>query len=144
MYWDTSAILKLYIAERDSSSFLDLIAHAESQVLSSAIASVEMLIVLHRKERSGDLKPGSARIIFEKFLDDKRQGRVIEIPFGPGVVEEARNLAKLVFRQPHPMLLRSLDAIHVSSAITAKARSIVATDVRLRQIALLTGLQVLP
>ena len=144
MYWDTSAILKLYVAEPDSSTFLGLIARADGQVLSSAIASVEMLIVLHRKERGGDLKSGSARIILEKFLDDKRQGRVIEIPFGPGVVEEARNLAKLVFRQPHPIPLGSLDAIHISSAITAKARAIVAADIRLRQIASLAGLQVLP
>ena len=32
MYWDTSAILKLYIPERDSGYFLNLIARTEEQI----------------------------------------------------------------------------------------------------------------
>ena len=41
-------------------------------------------------------------------------------------------------------MLRSLDLIHVASALECKAKTLVATDVRLREVAKLAGLQVLP
>jgi len=81
MYWDTSAILKLYVPEKDSAYFLDLIARTDEQVLTSAIASMELLCAFERKERDGDIKPGGADAAFDKFLNDTRRGRIIEVPY---------------------------------------------------------------
>jgi uncharacterized protein len=142
MYWDTSAILKLYVPEADSAYFLNLATRTEEQVLTSVIATMELLCAFERKERIGELKSGGATAAFEQFLNDTRRGRIIEIPYGRDVVEEAR---KLLGRISGPQaLIRSLDMIHVASAIVAKAKSVVATDLRLRQVASCASLKLLP
>jgi predicted nucleic acid-binding protein len=142
IYWDTSAILKLYAPEMDSAYFLRLATRAEEQVVTSSIASIELLCAFERKERNGELKRGGAKAAFEQFLSDTRRGRIIEIPYGHDVVEEARKLLGLVRDQA--ILIRSLDMIHVASAIAAKAKTIAATDSRLRQLASCASLKVLP
>lgn len=144
IYWDTSAILKLYVAEEDSPNFLRLLASTEDQIVSSAIATMEMLCALHRKEHSGDLRPGGAEAIFRRFLADIEMGRIVTIPYGGDVMAEARKLVGLAFDRPRPLPVRSLDAIHVSSALVSKATALVATDKRVREIAALVRLKVLP
>ena len=141
-YWDTSAILKLYIHERDSGYFLGLVSETEDQIVTSTIASIELLCALERKERNGDIKPGGAAAAFDRFLDDAGRGRIVEIPFGRDVIQEARRLIGLVSHRR--ILIRSLDMIHVASAVAAKATCLVATDSRLRQVASLADLNLLP
>jgi uncharacterized protein len=142
IYWDTSAILKLYIPENDSDYFLRLITTTEGQFVTSAVASMELLCAFERKERDGDIKSGGARAAFEQFLYDTRQGRIIEIPYGRDVVYEARKLMGVISKPQ--ILVRSLDMIHLASAVAIKAEAIAATDVRLRQIASLAKLRLLP
>jgi predicted nucleic acid-binding protein len=43
-----------------------------------------------------------------------------------------------------PVLIRSLDALHVATALSAKVGMVVATDVRLRRAATLAGLETAP
>jgi len=57
-YWDTSALLKLYVPEHDSGYFLDLVVSSGRPIVSSAIAAAEILCTLYRKECAGDLKSG--------------------------------------------------------------------------------------
>ena len=66
------------------------------------------------------------------------------IPFDNDIVAEAQRLVKLGFDQPRPILIHSLDAIHISSALASKAKALVATDRRLREIAALARLKVMP
>ena len=142
-YWDSSALLKVYISEPDSAYF-DRVSTTEGPVVCSAIATTEVLCALHRKDRAGELQAGSAGTVFQKFLSDAESGRIQMIPYGSEVVVEATRLVKLVFAQPRPVMLRALDAIHVSSALLARAKVVVATDRRLRAAALVAGLRVLP
>jgi predicted nucleic acid-binding protein len=143
-YWDTSAILKLYLAEPDSRYFLELIAKTNAPVFSSAIAAAEALCALHRKEHAGDLKRGGAKALFQQFCEDCKAGRIVTIPYGDDVVAEAEKLVRLAFAQPRPVMIRSLDLIHVASALAGKARQLVATDQRLRELAGLVRLSLLP
>ena len=70
MYWDTSALLKLYVAEDDSGYFIGLIAKIDQAIVCSAISAIEILSALYRKGRNRELsraaqKPrcrGSGRI----------------------------------------------------------------------------------
>jgi len=52
-YWDTSALVELYIAEADSPYFLQLIAGGDEPIVSPAIVTAEILCVLYRKEQVG-------------------------------------------------------------------------------------------
>jgi predicted nucleic acid-binding protein len=144
MYWDTSAILKLYVAEPDSPYFLALLADADRIVATSAITPIEILCALHRKERAGDLKRGASRTIFEKYVDDTEKGRIVEIPFGPSITTEADSFLELASDRRKPPMIRSLDAIHIASALAGRAKSLVTTDRRLAECARLARLKVLP
>ena len=132
-YWDTSALLKLYVSENDSGHFLDLVVSSGRPIVSSAIAAAEMLCALYRKEWAGDLKSGSALATYQKFLGDCRAGRIVLIPYGEQVFTVAEGIVRLAFRGARPVMVRSLD--HVASAVTAQARVMVATDARLRTVA---------
>jgi predicted nucleic acid-binding protein len=143
-YWDTSALVKLYIAETDSPYFLRLIAEGDEPIVCSAIATTEVLCVLYRKERARALRAGGARRIYAKFDQDVRSGRILTVPYGQDVEAQAEKLVKLVFARPRPILIRSLDVIHVSTALSSRSRDLVATDTRLREVAILAGLSVLP
>ncbi len=144
LYWDTSALLKLYVAEPDSSDFLDLITHSKEPICSSAVAAVEVLCALSRKEQAGDLGRGAAGALYRKFTTDCDAGRTILVPYGRDVLAEAEELAALAFSQLRPVKIRSLDLIHVASAVAVSADAIVATDRNVRRCAALARIKVLP
>jgi predicted nucleic acid-binding protein len=144
IYWDTSAICKLYVAEPDSHYFLNLLAETREQIASSAIMCVEVLCTLWRKERSGELRDGGASAGFRKLNQHIEAGRLVLIPYGPNIVAEVEKVLRLIAASKTHSLVRSLDAIHIASALECKATSLIATDNRLREIATLAGLQVLP
>ena len=143
-YWDTSALFKVYAPEGDSDYFWDLVVSSDQPIVSSAIATAEMLCALYRKECAGDLKSGGALATYQKFLGDCRAGRIVLIPCGEQVFTAAEEIVRLAFRGTRPVMVRSLDAIHVASAATARARFLVATDARLRQVAAMAMLKLLP
>ena len=143
-YWDTSALIKLYAPEPDSTYFLGLVSQAEGPLFTSDIARSEVLCTLYRKEHAGDLAAGAAAELFTRFLSDTGAGRIVLIPNGLEVTQKAHTLVQQAYSQPQPLLIRSLDAIHVASALTARATTVVATDTRLREVAKLLGLAVLP
>ena len=143
-YWDTSALLKLYLPEDDSGYFLDSVVTSDQPLVSSAIAAVEMLCALYRKESVGELKRGGALAAHQRFLGDCRAGRIVLLPCGEQVFTAAEEVVRLAFRRARPVMVRSLDAIHVASALTARARVMVATDTRLRLVAAMAKLKLMP
>lgn len=143
-YWDTSALLKLYVAERDSAYFLGLIAETEHQICSSAMAITEALCALYGKEQRGELKRGAASGILRELIADTEAGRIVAIPYGRDIVSQAEKVVKLAAERTRPVMIRSLDAVHVASALASKAEAMVATDARLRDVAALAGLKLMP
>ena len=87
VYWDTSALLKLYVAEPDSPYFLELLAGSYDPVLSSSIATTEVLCALYCKEHAGDLEPGAAGTVFRRLMSDVDAGR---IPYPTAGMSSAR------------------------------------------------------
>lgn len=143
-YWDTSALFKVYATEDDSGYYWDLVVSSGQPIVSSAITTVEMLCALYRKECAGDLKSGGALATYQEFLSDCREGRIVLVPYGEQVFTAAEEIVRLAFRRARPVMVRSLDAIHVASAVTARARVMVATDSRLRQVAAMAKLKLAP
>jgi predicted nucleic acid-binding protein len=143
-YWDTSALLKLYLPEHDSAYFLGLIETAAQPVFSSAIAATEVACALLRKEHSAGLKPGGAGVLLRRFRADCHAGRLVLVPYGADVAAETERLAKTAFAQCPPVVIRSLDVIHLASASIMKATAVVATDNQLRDLAQVLGIPVLP
>ena len=143
-YWDTSALLKLYVAEPDSNHFLQLLAATDAPVLTSAVAAVELQCALYRKELAGDLKAGGAGSAFQKFQADLAAGRILKVPLGDDVSAASSGIARKAFTGKHPITVRSLDVIHLASAAVCGAESLVATDLRLREAAKRAGFKLMP
>ena len=143
-YWDSSALLKLYIREADSPHFLGLVSACVSALVTSDFARVEIYSALSRKELAGELAPGAADEIMDRFRQDVKIGRILTIPAGLDVYEEALRLTRIAHQSNSPIMVRSADAIHVASAVVSGAQSVVTTDIRLRNVASLAGLAPLP
>lgn len=130
------------MAETDSDYFVRLLTPVESEIYSSAISSVEFAAAIARKQLSGELPAQTASLAVKRFTLDCEAGQIQMLPCGGDVLEGARNLASATKRRAP--LLRSLDAIHISSALMIRPYAVVTTDARMRSIASLNGLNIFP
>lgn len=66
-YWDTSALLKLYVAESDSARFVAL-ATSTVRMVSCFMGKHEARTALRRREAEGVLQSGGAAKCYQKLL----------------------------------------------------------------------------
>lgn len=142
-YWDTSTLVKLYVAEPDSAQFVSHLA-ATGSATSSALARWEIFRVFARKEADNMITSGAAEAIFARFETDVAAGRIVLLPMDSAVEERFRNLTLRLYRLTPPVFTRTLDAIHLATADIHAATELVATDVNLRKCAVAIGLKVFP
>jgi predicted nucleic acid-binding protein len=143
-YWDSSALVKLNVAETDSLLFEQHAAAAAAVPVSSRLALFEIHTALRRKEIEGTLTPGSADTIHKKLLRDVSDGNLRLIVFSQDIEREFDNTIKHCFQHSPPVLVRTLDGIHLASAIAANEKEFVATDKRLRDAAHFLGMTIFP
>lgn len=124
-YFDASAFVKLFRHEPESEVLLDLLGHGWSLIGSSEILAVEASRAARRV--GGDAPARAARLLATLTL----------VPLSP----ELRSQACLV----GPPELRSLDAIHLATALSVRNRvgAIFTYDKRLAEASADAGLQVL-
>ena len=113
-HWDTSALLKLYVAEPDSAVFEGLVV---SPPVTAFIARHEARAMFHRREGEGALAVGEAAY---------------------GLV-----LRQCLLHSP-PVFVRTNDALHLAAAMQAGEIEFVTADVRQRAAARHLGFNVLP
>lgn len=122
VYIDSSAVTKLLIGEAETNSLVDwLEAHATADLLSSMLVVTE----LHRAA----VRAGASHQAADEVLD------------GINVVELSRGVARLA-GVVGSSGLRSLDAIHLATALSEDADVFVAYDRQLQQAATEAGLRV--
>jgi predicted nucleic acid-binding protein len=125
IYIDTSALVKLLFEEPESSALSSWLAEEyETPKVSSDLATVELLRTCHRID--GALVHDARRLLDGIDL----------VPISHAIVEQAAALT--------PGVLRSLDAIHLASALFLREdlANFVAYDVRLCSAAADAGLHV--
>jgi predicted nucleic acid-binding protein len=110
-----------------------------SPLLTSLLTRVEVASALYRKEGLGDISRADSGRALARFDGDCAAGRIILTPLRPEIAQDA---ADLIRRLKIP--LRSLDALHLATAIATRATAVVTTDARLRDACLLAGLGVRP
>jgi predicted nucleic acid-binding protein len=142
-YWDTSTLVKLYVAEIDSAQFLSHLA-ATGPATTSVLARWEIFRVFSRKEADKALAPGAAEILFAKFETDVAAGRIMLMPMDATLEERFRSLTLRLHRLALPVFTRTLDAIHLATADIHGAKELIATDLNLRKCATAIGLGVFP
>ncbi len=143
-YWDASGLLKLYLQESNSLVYRGLAAQSGGPFITSAIADTEVLCAFLRKERMGDIPQGAALALLAKFRADVAARKIVLVPYGIEVQYEADHLLLAAVRQKQMPLLRALDAIHIASAMHAKATALITADERMRDFAGVRGIRVAP
>jgi predicted nucleic acid-binding protein len=143
-YWDTSALFKLYFPETDSDWFIARFAAAQEPVVTSEIAIVELYCNLLRNERMGRMAPGTAATQFRRFTEHCDTGSIVALGVDRAVVLQAQTWADRAFGNSRPVLIRSLDLLHLSTASLIRAAVVVSTDNRMRDLAVLLRMEAAP
>lgn len=128
VYLDSSALLKRVIDEPESKDLRVALhdhAHNRAVLLSSRLASIEVSRAIRTRFDSGF-------VAMTEFVNDALSG-VAEFPVSDEVVSLGQRL--------NPNRLRSLDAIHVASAILLDADLLMTYDDRMADVARLNGLR---
>jgi predicted nucleic acid-binding protein len=142
-FWDTSALVKLYVAEADSAQFRHLATDPEALLISSFTIH-ELHCAFWRKELSGAIDGGAAEILFESFLRQIDSGRFRVVIYESKTGDRAMDVVRRCYRTRRPTVIRSLDALQIASALEGAAAEIVSADLRMRKGGGLFGLRVLP
>lgn len=140
-YWDTSCLVKLYVAEPDSATFESHALHTP-EILSSEITRFELQATLRRKEAKNELATGTANTLYQLFESSVRNGEIRLVSFDV-IRTEFETLLEHLYGAALPML-RTLDAIHLATARTINEPEIAATDTRLRETAAICGFRLYP
>jgi predicted nucleic acid-binding protein len=142
-YWDTSCLAKLYAPEADSAAIRAYVV-AGVTIVTSEIARLELWATLRRKEAVGDLHPGGARQALEAYDIDVAAGLILVEAMSPPVIARFETIIEQCQGQTPRFSLRTLDAIHLSTAAALGESEVVATDRRLREAAMSLGFTVYP
>lgn len=128
-YFDTSVLVKRYVKEQGSAAARRLLQRY--RFLSSAVAPVEVLSVLSRRCSIGELAQRDFLAIRSRLRKDRSYWELVEV--GEIVLNQAEELVQ-------KSGLRTLDALHLASALTFQAASglaipFITADVRQRKVA---------
>lgn len=119
-FFDTSALVKRYVAEKDSPFVSSKLREADDVIISS-LCLIEVTSTMSRLLREKRLDSADYRLIKTGFQEDLAWMTVI------GVNEEVVNKSISIVEK-HP--LRAIDSIHLSSAVLARADLFVSADKR--------------
>jgi uncharacterized protein with PIN domain len=142
-YWDTSALVKLYVNETDSPQFVTHLADT-GPVITSELTRWEIFRVFARKEAECLIAPGGSEALFALFEADVTAGRVTLVPSDAAAEARFRHVTLQLHRMSPPVFTRTLDAIHLAAASLVQAEAVVATDANLRKCASAIGLKLFP
>lgn len=81
---------------------------------------------------------------YEAFCQDEATGSIVVLPDGPEATVKAEQIVELAYNLEPKLMVRSLDVLHLASALSAQARSLVSVDKRQRAVAQRAGLKLLP
>lgn len=142
-YWDTSALVKLYLREPDSAQF-EALASAANRVVTCGFARHEARTVFRRRESERAIAPGEADTLYQLLIGDIASGNIVSIPESAGVEATLALVLETCLTQSPPVFIRTLDAWHLASARVAGETEFVTADLRQRVAARVMGFGLRP
>ncbi len=134
-YYDTSAVLPLYLSEPASEAAHEALSRDHGQLVTSVLTAVEVRSGLARLEREGLLDAAQADTVFGQVERDlERTPRRLELTHE--VLAEAVRL----FAAHAALPLRTLDALHVATCLRYGTRGFVTGDRQQARLARAAGL----
>lgn len=127
LYVDTSALLKCYVAEKNSDeveAFLATYARANrSNLVLSSLTKLEWHCAMGRRERAGEIDLSYHQLARKAFVERWDSGYYDVLRVENALYDKALSLIASV-----TPALRALDALHLTVAITANVKEMVTAD----------------
>jgi len=140
VYVDTSVIVKLYIKEeysRDTSNWLK--ENNEALPLTS-YHELELINAIHLKQFRAEITLDETRLVMSRFEEHEKSGIYYRPPLDwSAIFIHATDLSK---KHSASTGSRSLDILHVASALSIKADRFLTLDDRQTKLAALAGLKI--
>ena len=137
VYFDTSALLKRYLPERNSDAFEAYFREVESAQI-SRLTLVELRSALARKRREGRFKMAKEAEVLNEISTDIQDGLLTVIAASDSHFIAAFHLMGQLAKLP----LRSLDALHLATAQALETDTLATADDVMRRSARALGLTV--
>jgi len=143
IYWDTSALIKLYTPEADSEAYYRQLVGQKPKPAISDLHRVEMYYALQAKESRGEIAAGSGARLALSFDRHVTAGRYFTIPWGADVIEGSRRILDQCLASDPSIPIRSLDGIHLGAVLAAGVSRVVTADLRMKAAAAAAGIEVI-
>ena len=140
-YWDTSCVLALYAPEEISSQAAELATLEKGQIHSSSILEFEMTFAVHAKEARGEIPSGGSAKVLSQFQTDLQRGRFLLVPLGIDIKACTRDIAARTLQAEPPVFLRTLDGIHIATALELGSSELITADRKMADAATLLGIR---
>ena len=140
-YWDTSCVLALYAPEEISSQAAELASLEKGQIHSSAILEFEMTFAVHAKEARSEIPSGSSAKVLSQFQADLQRGRYLLVPLGIDIKACTRDIAARTLQAEPPVFLRTLDGIHIATALELGSSELITADRKMADAATRLGIK---
>jgi predicted nucleic acid-binding protein len=143
-YLDTSALVKHYHLEPGSGAVDQILSEPGSEFLIARLTLTEMISVLAKKVRTGDISDADFDRLRNRFFSD-----VAHQTFRPVRVLNAhfRHAGELIARHGKTRQIRALDALQLSAALLLQSPwmidHFVCSDQKLCDIAILEGVSLI-
>lgn len=139
MYFDASALVKLYLPEPDSDALNRLVV-GRRDALVSDLAVTEIVSSLCRRRREGAVTTHVVDRVRRQILSHLGGGVYGRVELVPEVHRDAERLLTSIDKVP----LRAADALHLALALNGGAASVMTFDRRMADAARAAGLSVFP
>ena len=136
-YYDTSAVLPLYLDEPATEAAHDALTRDAGQLVTSVLTLIEVRSGLARYGREGVLNALQIEAVFERVQHDlERTPRRLEL------TSEVLTEAVRLFRMQTALPLRTLDMLHVATCLRYGTSGFVTNDKQQARLAQAIGLDV--
>jgi predicted nucleic acid-binding protein len=105
-YWDSSALVKLYVQELDSEEFREL-AVKTSRVATGSLTRHEVRTVFRRREAEGVLPSGEGAALYEELTADIAAADIVIQPDTADLEREFGAMLEACFSQTPPTFIRN-------------------------------------
>lgn len=140
LYVDTSVIVKLYILEKYSLEASNWLKTNNEVIPLTGLHELEFTNAIQLKRFRDEMTQDNTRLIFSKFDDHKRKGIFYQTPIDwIDIFKYALDLSK---NHTGKTGSRSLDVLHVASALSIKADRFLTLDERQIELASVAGLKI--
>ncbi|MGI8990323.1 MAG: type II toxin-antitoxin system VapC family toxin [Bryobacteraceae bacterium] len=137
-YADTSFLVSLYIADANSISAATIAASAELPLITSVLGELEITNAFALRMFRKELKASELRRAEAAFRTDLEEGVLSIRPVTAAVYEKAQLIAQ---RRTPRLGTRTLDILHVASALALEAEVFYTFDKNQRKLARTEGLK---